>query len=96
VGDADKRKMPAEGIPDVPSFFLNEDQEQGGYESEDKGKIEGCKYADLIPEQPGNQGGGEGAKTDGHLKYTQACGPITLRRELRDERRLDCVQNAFV
>ena len=91
-----KDKMPPEGIPDVPSFFLDEHQEYGGYESEGNGKIKGCKYADLIPEQPGNQGGREGAKTDGHLKDTQACGPITLRRELRDECRLDRVQNAFM
>lgn len=81
---------------DGPSLFLNEHQEHGRYEGEDNRKIKGGEYADLVPEQPGDQRGKEGAKADRHLKDTYACGPITHRGELRDECRLDCVQDASV
>jgi hypothetical protein len=57
-------------MPDDLSFFLYEHQERCCHGSEDNGKIKGRQYADPIPQQPGNQGGGKGAKTNAHLKDT--------------------------
>jgi len=49
-----------------------------------------------VPENSGDQRGGERAEADDHLKTPEAAGPVIFRGEFRNERPLNGIERAAV